>query len=259
MKHFLWISALVLMSTGCTRDDGVPKTAIVDTTAIDAKGRVPHSVLVVRDGRILATGTKAGFALPKLAQEIDGRDRYVVPAFVREPADWPDTPMTTLEEIETKVNVEGMRVVFGIAEDELIGDGRWCNLMRQKSVVFVPRISRLEPKSDSFKIAAENLVRMANSDVAIAALAPRQNPADIFLEFDAMAKAGLTPEQILNAATLNAALALNQDDYGLIMPEKRASLLVLTANPMDDIGNLRKIERVMVNGNWVNSQSPFVN
>ncbi len=259
MKHSRFFLALTVTLMGCTRDDSPIKRAIVDATTIDAKGITPHAVLVVADGRIFATGTKTRLTMPARTEQVDGRNKFVVPAFVREPVDWPETPMTTLEEIETRVNVEGMRVVFGIAEDRVVEENRWFDLMRQKSVVFVPRISRLEPSSESYRIASQNLLKMANSDVAIAALAPRNNPADIFLEFEAMARVGLSPEQILNAATLNAALAVNDDDYGLLLNEKRASLLMLNANPMDDIANLRKIDRVMVNGNWTNTLTPFVN
>jgi hypothetical protein len=157
------------------------------------------------------------------------------------------------------VNVEGAKIVFGIVEDRVIEEYRWFDSMRQKSVVFVPRMSRLEPGSETFRIASQNLVKLAESDVAIAALAPRHQPAAIFREFELMALAGMKPDQILQAATLNAALALRDDDFGLILPEKRASLLVLSANPTEDAANLRKIDRVMVNGNWADSSSPFVN
>ncbi len=258
MKCHCWVLLLTAALLGCTRG-GVSKEAIVDATSIDAKAVVPHSVLVIHDGRIAETSLKASFVPPDRCKKTDGRNKFVVPGFLREPADWPETPLTKLEDIETRVNVEGMKVVFGIAEDQRVGEDRWFSLMRQKSVVFVPRMSRLQPASEGFRIASHNLLKMAQSDVAIAALAPRGDPESIFREFEAMAKAGMTPAQILNAATLNAALAVNDDDYGLILSGKRASLLLLNADPIQDSANLRKIDRVMVNGNWATTLSPFVN
>lgn len=259
MKYSRLALILVASLAACTRGGGVPMTAIVDATAIDAKGVTPHAVLLVSDGRISAAGARGQVEPPPSCEIVNGRDKFVVPAFQREPAGWPEKPLTTLEEVEKRVNVEGLRVVFGIPEDQAVREDRWFSLMRQKAMVFVPRISRLEPSSESFRIAAQNLVKMAKSDVAIGALAPRNRPEDIFREFEAMARAGLTPQQILKAATLDAALAVNDDDYGLLLAEKRASLLLLNADPMQDSANLRKIDRVMVNGNWSKNLSPFVN
>lgn len=251
--------AFTIILTGCNRDDGIARKAIIGGTAIDAKTRTEHSVLVVAGERILTASTTADKAIPASAERYDGRNKFVIPAFVKQPEDWPETPLTTYQEIDTRVNVEGANLVFGIVEDRVIEEYRWFDSMRQKAVVFIPRMSRLEPGSESYRIASQNLVKLAESDVSIAALAPRENPSDIFREFEALALAGMTPEQVLHAATLNASLALRQDDFGLLLRDKRASLLVLSANPIEDVANLRKIDRVMVNGNWADNASPFVN
>lgn len=255
--RLLW--PLALAAAGCTRQDNIPRMAILDATSIDAKGTTEHSIVVITGGRITAAGTKSQVTLPELADRVDAGGKFLVPAYVKAPADWPETPLTTVDEIDSRVNVDGIRVVFGIAQDRVIAGQRWFDQMRKRSVVFVPRISRLEPSSEPFRIASENLLKLAASDVAIAALAPRNAPETIFQEFEALAKAGLSPQQVLNAATLNAALAVAEDDYGLILADKRASLLLLGGNPMRDINNLSRIERVMVNGNWTSSSSPFVN
>jgi imidazolonepropionase-like amidohydrolase len=67
-----------------------------------------------------------------------------------------------------------------------------------------------------------------------------------------MVEAGLSPADVLVAATRNGASALHDlDQAGTIEPGKRADLLLLSANPAEDIRNLRKIDRSMRDGLWV--------
>ena len=53
---------------------------------------------------------------------------------------------------------------------------------------------------------------------------------------------------VLRAATSSAARALWRDDLGEIAAGKRADLLLLRRNPLDDVGALREIHRVVHNG-----------
>jgi len=68
------------------------------------------------------------------------------------------------------------------------------------------------------------------------------------LELQAMVDAGMTPPQVLVAATSRAAEYLQLDDRGSLAPGKRADLLVLDASPLDDIANTRRIARVFIGG-----------
>ena len=53
----------------------------------------------------------------------------------------------------------------------------------------------------------------------------------------------------LVAATRNAAMVIGvEDQLGTVEPGKLADLLVLTANPLDDIDNIRKIETIVYKG-----------
>ncbi len=61
--------------------------------------------------------------------------------------------------------------------------------------------------------------------------------------------AGLTPMQALQAATLNPARAAGVDARsGTLEPGKAADILVLDANPLDDIRNTRRIRAVLKGG-----------
>ena len=71
-------------------------------------------------------------------------------------------------------------------------------------------------------------------------------------EMELLVEAGLTPADVLVAATRNGAAALDElDEAGTIEPGKRADLLLLSANPAEDIRNLRKTDRGMRAGQWI--------
>ena len=67
-------------------------------------------------------------------------------------------------------------------------------------------------------------------------------------------EAGMTPAAALRAATLDAARVLERTEdptYGSIRPGKAADLVMLNADPIADINNTIKIDRVMKAGKWV--------
>jgi imidazolonepropionase-like amidohydrolase len=68
-------------------------------------------------------------------------------------------------------------------------------------------------------------------------------------ELELLAQAGLTPIQVIQAATINAARALKKDkDLGSIEPGKFADLVILNSSPLSDIHNTSNIEAVMIRG-----------
>jgi imidazolonepropionase-like amidohydrolase len=64
-------------------------------------------------------------------------------------------------------------------------------------------------------------------------------------------KAGLTPMEALQTATLNPAKFLGRTaDMGTVEKGKLADLVLLDANPLDDIDNTRKIQAVVLAGRY---------
>jgi imidazolonepropionase-like amidohydrolase len=61
-------------------------------------------------------------------------------------------------------------------------------------------------------------------------------------------KAGLSPMQALVAGTRTAAAVLGLDQLGTIAPGKSADFLILNGNPLDNIANTRRIDRVYLRG-----------
>jgi imidazolonepropionase-like amidohydrolase len=69
-------------------------------------------------------------------------------------------------------------------------------------------------------------------------------------ELGLLVQAGLTPMQALQAATSNPARFLGFSDTGTIAKGKRADLVLLDANPLDEIANTKKIRSVVLAGRY---------
>lgn len=73
----------------------------------------------------------------------------------------------------------------------------------------------------------------------------------IHRELPKMIEAGMSPYQVLVSGTANVGEYFKmKDDFGTIEPEKRADLILVNANPLEDIANIRNNAGVMVRGEW---------
>jgi imidazolonepropionase-like amidohydrolase len=75
---------------------------------------------------------------------------------------------------------------------------------------------------------------------------------DLHNELAALVNAGFTPLEALQSVTLDAAQFLGRaDDFGSVANGKAADLVLLDANPLDDIHNTQKIRAVIVQGKYL--------
>jgi len=75
-------------------------------------------------------------------------------------------------------------------------------------------------------------------------------------ELEMMVDSGLTPMQALVAATRISASLIHAGDRGTLEPGKRADLIVLAANPLDDIRNTRQMVAIWHAGREVQPRVP---
>lgn len=96
------------------------------------------------------------------------------------------------------------------------------------------------------KLHAAGVPLLAGTD----APEPQVTPGfSLHQELELLVEAGLTPAAAIQAATLNNALALRQqDNLGSIAAGKFADILLLSGNPLDDVRNTRKIEVILRGG-----------
>src|SRR5829696_9113764 len=97
------------------------------------------------------------------------------------------------------------------------------------------------------KIMYDNGVQiLSGSDIPNFGLVPG---ASLHNELELLAQTGIKPLEVIEIATNNGATALGIDDIvGTIQPEKQADMVVLSANPIENISNTKQIEAVMVDG-----------
>jgi imidazolonepropionase-like amidohydrolase len=87
---------------------------------------------------------------------------------------------------------------------------------------------------------------LSGSDIPNFGLVPG---ASLHNELDLLAQTGIKPLEVIEIATNNGAKALGIDDIvGTIQPEKQADMVVLSADPLENISNTKQIEAVMVDG-----------
>jgi imidazolonepropionase-like amidohydrolase len=104
------------------------------------------------------------------------------------------------------------------------------------------------------QVALANLARVWSAGVTVVMGTDAGNIGtlhgpSVFREMALMHEAGLSPLEVLRSATTNGAKALRlADRVGSIAPGKLADLVILDADPLVDVGNLSKANRVIKNG-----------
>jgi imidazolonepropionase-like amidohydrolase len=108
---------------------------------------------------------------------------------------------------------------------------------------------------EAFGIQARNLARLHAAGVTIAFGTDGGSPWATHLELEDMVRTGMSPADVLVAATRNSAALLGMDDLGTIETGKSADFIVLDANPIDDITNTREISAVYLRGEAVDREA----
>jgi imidazolonepropionase-like amidohydrolase len=111
-------------------------------------------------------------------------------------------------------------------------------------------------KADS--ISYMNLKLLSDAGVLIATGTDAGNigtlhASSYLAELKAMSKSGMSNWQIIQASTINGAKVLDKNnEFGTVAVGKKANLILLDANPIDNIDNITKLNMVINNGKTFN-------
>ncbi|HEX6053169.1 MAG TPA: amidohydrolase family protein [Gemmatimonadaceae bacterium] len=137
-------------------------------------------------------------------------------------------------------------------------NAEWVRTLQEPARQQAMRNSRSAQRyKAALDVAKRNVKRLADAGVPIA-MGTDTGPTGRFqgyfelMELELMADAGLTPRQVIASATRDAARCMKVDrELGTLEAGKWADFVVLDANPLDDIRNVRRISAVYVAGNRI--------
>jgi imidazolonepropionase-like amidohydrolase len=174
---------------------------------------------------------------------IQGRDEAAF-AKAREAAEPAIGRVATLADAQWMLD-HGATGFVGMIRDTETLDPDFVAKLRDLRITFAPA---LMGAGADLEVAGRNTLRLFQAGVPIALSG---EGANALREAELLVQAGIPPLDVIVAATRNGAAALHDVEGGTIQAGKRANLLLLSANPGEDIRNLGRVELRLINGEAV--------
>ena len=127
--------------------------------------------------------------------------------------------------------------------------GHWYQLERDNAQRLIAAGCRITIATDNYQGRAPEFRRETKSEIQEAGIGS-------IIAIEGLVELGMTPMQAIVAGTKNGAIASRGlDEFGTIEVGKSADLLLLDANPLRDIRNIRKQRMVMARGNIIDTDT----
>ena len=136
--------------------------------------------------------------------------------------------------------------------------GRWSpDVLHNWQEVNIPKLIRAGIHiSLATDAGTRDLDYVSYASVKLAEHDPTQFGESHFLWLESMVEKGMTPMQAIVSATRNGAAAYHHlAEFGTLEPGKFADLLILDADPLENVSNARKISLVMKEGSPIDRNS----
>ncbi|TFB30823.1 amidohydrolase [Pedobacter alluvionis] len=194
----------------------------------------------------------------KQSEDFTDQDAQYYAKITKANGTWFTPTLTTMEWILSQSrSLEGVRNLSSLKYVHPLIQSRWLysNSYNQESTT--GRIRYFE-KMVEFNMRLVKAFKEAG--VPIVAGTDAGNPGVVWGfslhdEIELLVKAGLSPEEALVSATRLPAIWLGiEDKIGTVEVGKYADLVLLDANPLQDIRNTRKIAGVFLNGKWIDKK-----
>jgi imidazolonepropionase-like amidohydrolase len=268
VRRFLLPLLILLLGAGALAPAAVPpkkKQKIVVITNVnivdvDTGSLLPRVAVVIKKGKITAIAKRALIQESPEIAIVNGEGKYLIPGL------W-DMSLRLLPggDGERSRNVTLPRLlaqgVTGVRDPS--GELPALKALRkevERGEVAGPRIVAAAPAPGDpvlivhdLEEARTALRRQAGASLLLGTGAPAEADPGVLLhrELALLVEAGLTPLQALQAATLNPVRFLGKEkDMGRVEGGNLADLVLLDANPLDDIGNLDKVDGVVAAGRF---------
>ncbi|HEX6053158.1 MAG TPA: amidohydrolase family protein [Gemmatimonadaceae bacterium] len=233
-----------------TRAAGVSQAprplGITNVTVIDVErgARLRDHTIIIEGGRISTVGPSSQVRVPDGYGVIPARGKFVIPGFVDRHAH-----LTSVED-DSMVVVEG--AATRLARFALHG----TSTMAERSPSILESLSAVRRDAGNPPIPRVHVDAGVDRGGSVPADSTRHVPDGMVVheELRRAVEGGLTPAAALEALTVDAARALRwQNRVGSIARGRFADLIILDANPLEDIRNTTQINAVLIGGRFIDS------
>ena len=175
--------------------------------------------------------------------------------FLKENGTWLTPTLTTMVWIASEVrSLDELRASPTLQYVHPLIQSKWLTANKYNKMSSPENIAYFE-KFVKFHVLLVKACKAVGVPMVVGTDASTSGVVDGFAVHDELAllvEAGLTPEEVLISATRLPSTWLGIDsEVGTVETGKFADLILLDANPLNDIKNTRKIAGVFINGNWL--------
>ena len=218
---------------------------ITNVTVIDVErgARLRDHTVIIEAGRISTVGPSSQVRVPDGYGVIQARGKFVIPGFVD-----PHAHLTMVASGFAVVERSAVR----LSRFALFG----ASTMVELTSAVVEGVPALQREVDRPPIPRVYIEPDAGRTRGVVAETTGQAPdgAVIHEELRRTVDAGVAPAAALRALTVDAARALGwHDRVGSVSPGRFADLLILDANPLEDIRNTTRINAIVIGGRFIDS------